>query len=561
MKENIVIVLSGEAGQGIKTVEEVIIEILRNEGHFFFSTNEVMSRIRGGNNTTEIRIGNNAMDSYSSTIDYLIVLSRNAIHRLVKRISDKTVIIGEPKYIEEEYQKKYKVIPVTINKIAESLGGAIYTNIVTLGLSLGILKIDFHSANQVVKNRFISKGNDVVLKNLEALELGYREGEKIDSGIQLSVFEEIKNYAVLCGSEGVGLGAIAGGCNFISSYPMSPGTSVLTFLAKNATQFGIVVEQVEDEIAAINMAIGAWYAGARALVTTSGGGFALMVEAISLSGIIEVPIVIHLAQRPGPATGLPTRTEQGDLLFAVFSGHGEFPKIILAPGTPNQAIEITQRAFNMADKYGVPVIILTDQFLLDSYYCSPRIDFNNFKNNSSIIQTKTDYKTYAYTQNGISPRGIPGHGDGFVCVDSDEHDETGHITEDADVRIKMNDKRLSKVKEILKDSVEPEIIGITDYSTLIIGWGSTYGVIKDALEILQLKDTAFVFFSQLYPLPLSTDAILKKAVRLICIENNATGQFAKLIRMEIGIEINELILQYDGSPFSVEYIVSKLGGK
>jgi 2-oxoglutarate ferredoxin oxidoreductase subunit alpha len=363
---------------------------------------------------------------------------------------------------------------------------------------------------------------------------------------------------LLSGTELVSLGAIAGGCNFISSYPMSPSTGVLTFLSQQQEEFGIIAEQAESEICAINMSLGAFYAGARAMVTTSGGGLALMVEGLSLAGMLETPIVIHLAQRPGPATGLPTRSEQGDLLFALFAGHGEFPRIIFSPGKTEDIFDLTRKAFDLADKFQVPVIIMTDQYLLDSSFLVSSIDVSKLKNKKYFIKTDKNYKRYKLTKDGISPRGIPGYGEGLVVVDSDEHDEEGHITEDLDFRTKIVDKRLNKMDSIKKEMEPPELIGNKNYKILVIGWGSTYYGIKETLEKLEDKRVAFLHYKQVYPLHPDTENYLKKADKTIVVENNATGQFAKLIKMETGIKIDNPILKYNGLPFGVEEIVKKL---
>ncbi len=558
--KDISIVLSGQAGQGIKTLELFIINALRNAGHHFISTSEVMSRIRGGNNTTEIRIGDKTIQGYCEKIDVLIVLNRESIYRMVDRLSKDSIIIGESDNIEDEYKKQYNVKEIPINQIAKDNGGKILTNTVTFGLILGMLKIKPDKEKDTLKNKFSSKGKEIVNNNIAALDAGYKEGENINIDFTPETFDDIKKQAVLTGSQAVGIGALAGGCNFISSYPMSPSTGVLIFLEKHAEQFEVVVEQAEDEISAINMSLGSWYAGARGMATTSGGGFALMQEGFSLSGITEIPTVIHLAQRPGPGTGLPTRTEQGDLALAWYAGHGEFPRIILTPGHVNDAIELTRRGFNLADKYQVPVIILTDQYLLDSHFLAPKLNMSELKNEYHIYKTNKDHKTYELTKNGISKRGIPGYGEGYVCVDSDEHDEYGRITEDFDTRTNMVDKRFNKQKELEKEVIPPEIIGAKNYKTLVIGWGSTYGVIKEAIETIDNKDIAFAYFKQVCPLPESTASLIQKAEKTIVIENNATGQFANIIKMHTGLDIDEKVLQYNGMPFSVETIIKKIGG-
>ncbi|MBN2254798.1 MAG: 2-oxoacid:acceptor oxidoreductase subunit alpha, partial [Deltaproteobacteria bacterium] len=356
----------------------------------------------------------------------------------------------------------------------------------------------------------------------------------------------------------VGIGAIAGGCDFVASYPMSPSTAVLVFLAFHGDEFGIVVEQAEDEIAAMNMTLGAWYAGARALVTTSGGGFALMEEAVGLAGMIETPAVIHLAQRPGPATGLPTRTEQGDLQLAMYSGHGEFPRIILTPGSLEDAVYLTHRAFNRADKYQVTAFILTDQYFMDSYYNLPSVDVSGLRTVRHIVETDETYQRYFLSEDGISPRGIPGFGTGLVAVDSDEHDENGHITEDLDLRIAMVDKRLKKSAALENDTVPPELIGKDDYSILAVGWGSTYHVIKEALTVIGRDDISFLHFKQVCPLHRSTVEYLKRARVTAVVEGNATGQFANLIKLRTGFDVHHRILKYNGLQYTVEEVVGRL---
>jgi 2-oxoglutarate ferredoxin oxidoreductase subunit alpha len=346
---------------------------------------------------------------------------------------------------------------------------------------------------------------------------------------------------------------------------MSPSTGVLTFLSKHAKDFGIVADQAEDEIAAINAVIGAWFAGGRGLASTSGGGFALMTEGISLAGISESPAVIHIAQRPGPGTGLPTRTEQGDLNLVLYAGHGEFPRIILAPGSTEEAFILTQRAFNLADRYQSPVFILTDQYLIDTIYNIPLPKTEDLKVDKYIIRTDPEYKRYMFSEDGISPRGIPDFGSGLVGLDSHEHDEEGHISEDLEHRSRMMEKRLLKLETIKKDIIAPKFIGKEDCRLLLIGWGSTLNVVTEALQILNNDDVAFLHFSQIYPLHEDTGKFLEKAKITAVIENNATGQFAQLIHGETGIPVDRNVLKYTGLAFTVEEVIEKveeiLGGE
>ncbi len=557
--KDISIVLSGEAGQGIQTVEKILVSTLKLSGYFVFSAREFMSRIRGGSNSTEIRVSDKPVNSFVEKIDVLIPLDGEAVDHVKWRIDKDTIILGKKEFIEGKAEKTFEV-PFT--ELAKEAGNKLYANTVTVGLLSGMLGVDFSVVKDFIRDFFKMKGKEIVKGNIEAAKKGYELGEKMAEGkdidFKLKINEKAKEHLLLSGTDLVSLGAIAGGCNFISSYPMSPSTGVLTFLSGQQEEFGIIAEQAESEICAINMALGAFYAGARAMVTTSGGGFALMAEGLSLAGMLETPIVIHLAQRPGPATGLPTRSEQGDLLFALFAGHGEFPRIIFAPGKTEDVFYLTRKAFDMADKFQVPVIIMTDQYLLDSSFLVSSIDVTKLKIKKYFIKTDKDYKRYKMTKDGVSPRGIPGYGKGLVVVDSDEHDEEGHITEDLDFRTKIVDKRLKKMDLIKKEIEPPELIGNKNYKTLVIGWGSTYYGIKEALKRLENTEISFLHYKQLYPLHPDTGKYLEKAKKTILVENNATGQFAKLIKMETGIQIDDSVLKYNGLPFGVEEIVKNL---
>ncbi len=405
------------------------------------------------------------------------------------------------------------------------------------------------------------KGETIVKKDTAAGMKGYEIGkELVDSGrikVEIEKDSRILDELLLDGTVAVGLGCIAGGCKFMSSYPMTPSTPLQVFMAANSEEFDMVFEQAEDEIAAINMAIGGFYAGARSMVATSGSGFALMEEAVGLSGMIETPVVIYIGQRPGPAVGLPTRTSQEDLNLALYSGPGEFPRIIFAPGNFKDAYELSHRAFNLADLYQTPVFILSDQYFADVFYNQPKFDME-IKVEDHIVKTNPDYKRYEITNNGISPRGIPGFGDGLVVVDSDEHDQMGHLTEDLNIRTQMVDKRLRKLKEIEMETIPPELLGGTEYETLVIGWGSTYGPIKEALDNIRDNKISFLYFKQIYPLHKSTQQSLHKAEKTIIFENNAQGQFSDLIKLKTGYEIGKKVLKYNGMPFSVEEIENNL---
>ncbi|MGB2866698.1 MAG: 2-oxoacid:acceptor oxidoreductase subunit alpha [Sedimentisphaerales bacterium] len=561
--ESVSIVLCGQAGQGIQTVEHLLTRIFKLAGYNVFATKEYMSRIRGGTNSTSIRIGSGPVRAAMSTIDILVPLNSGALQHVERNISARTIILADKEMIGEDIkQTRHKFVDVPFTGTAAEIGDKIYSNVVAVGTIAGLFGVELTMAGKYVEKFFSAKSADIVQKNLAALKKGFEFGAGLvgSSKISFNIVggADVEDQVLLSGGEAVALGAIAGGCNFIASYPMSPSTSVLVFLAKHAKTFDIIAEQAEDEIAAINMGLGAWYAGARAMVTTSGGGFALMTEGVSLAGMLESPIVVHLAQRPGPATGLPTRTEQGDLELALYAGHGEFPRIIFAPGKIEDAFSLTQRAFNLADKYQVPVFILTDQYFMDSYYNTSAPDLSQSKIERHITRTKKDYCRYAFTKSGISPRGVPGFGEGLVAVDSDEHGTEGHITEDLDLRIKMVDKRLNKGELLKKDNIPPELTGAKNYKNLIVCWGSTHNIAEEAVRKLGRDDVALLHFKQVFPLPDETAGYLQKAEKTIIVENNATSQFAKLIKLHTGIDIDKKVLKYNGLSFFVEELAEKL---
>lgn len=546
------IVLSGAAGQGIQSVEHILTRVAKDSGFYVFATKEYMSRVRGGNNSTELRISEKPVYAYVDRIDILVPLNDNAIERLRSRLTEHTIILGEPRYVEKERNS----IGVKFEEIAESFGNKIYENSVAIGVLAGIIGAEEDALVKNVAEYFKRKSEEVVRANINAALKGYEISKTLGLSFEIERNEKVKQQYLTSGYEAVAKGAIAGGCNFISSYPMSPATTVFTELSRLSGEYGILVDQAEDEIAAANMAIAAWYAGARAMVSTSGGGFALMTEAVSLSGMIETPIVVHLGQRPGPATGLPTRTEQGDLNLVLYAGHGDFPRVIYAPGNLCEAYKLTATAFNIADKYQIPVFVLTDQYLLDSFYNIselPQVQIERF-----IVKTDESYRRYEITEDGISPRGIPGYGKGLIRVDSDEHDEYGHITESGEVRTKMVEKRLRKLEKIKEDFVMPQLFGTNDYEYLVVCWGSTQQIVKEAVERIGNEKISVLHFSQVYPLPQSVKNYFERAKKTIFVEQNASGQFANLLKLEFGIDTSCRILKYSGYVYSVEELAERI---
>lgn len=550
------LLIGGAAGQGMETLASMLEKLLKRKGFETFTIQDYMSRVRGGHNFFQIRFGNEEINSHCNAIDGIIALNTETIQIHIEDLKDTGFIISD----EEIDYKDNRVYKLPLKTLAKTIGNPKVFGSIALGALLKLFNQDLSFVEDLLKETF---KEEIASQNLTAYETGFKE---VSSKYDIKADGKDKNI-LINGNDAIALGALAAGCKFYSAYPMTPSTSIMNYLSSKIEEAEIVVEQAEDEIAAINMAIGASYAGVRAMTGTSGGGFALMVEAVGLSSMLEVPLVIAEIQRPGPVTGLPTRTEQADLKFVIAATPGEIPKMVIALREPEDAFYQTMRAFNLADKYQIPVILLGDQFLADSIRTVKPFDFTKVKIERHLSDDDftgdAEYKRYALTKTGISPRIIPGRTPGkTVLVDSDEHDETGHITESAAVRIAMNDKRLRKMNYLKEELLEPEYLGEEEFDTLLIGWGSLYSPIKEAVKILNetgnIKYGALVF-GDVWPLP---DKLLiekaSKAKKLINIEQNATGQLAQLIRENTGIEIKNNILRYDGRPLCAEDIINKL---
>jgi len=556
-------VISGQAGQGLQTLESLLTRIFKLSGYHVYSCSEFMSRIRGGNNSTQIRVSSRRVASCTKRIDIFVPIHQGAMERFHDRITHETVILGQKDIVESRYlEQGYAFIEIPLKELSGRAGGAVYANLIMTGVLSGLFYVERQLMEDEVGRFFSGADNKRTQGDILAAGIGYEAGSSLlkpgQASIAIERADDVRHELLMNGIDAVGMGGLAGGCNFVSAYPMSPSTGLLVFFARHAADSGVVVEQAEDEISAVNMALGSWYAGGRALITTSGGGYALMTEGVSLAGCIESPLVIHIGQRPGPATGLPTRTEQADLNLVLYSGHGEFPRVILAPGTIEQGFFLARHAFYLAEKYQVPVFILTDQHYLESRYNVMDLDESMVLDQRYIVKTEPGYKRYALTQSGVSPRGIPGFGGGRVRADSDEHDEHGFITEDAGVRKSMVEKRLKKHDALCDEILPPVLIGPQDYQCLLVGWGSTFHAAKEALEILGRDDTAFLHFSQVYPLAREAGQYLERAKKRIIIENNATSQFGTLLRQYTGFGFDGRIMKFDGTPFMPDEVADEL---
>ncbi|MFA6281702.1 MAG: 2-oxoacid:acceptor oxidoreductase subunit alpha [Candidatus Omnitrophota bacterium] len=555
--------ISGEAGQGMQTVGFNLCRLLKRAGFFIFANHDYMSRVRGGNNFFQLRVSQKPLYALREKSDIIVVLDKQSLAIHGGSLSKEGLLVADSKKFNIAKEDSFFDLPM--NEIAGSLGNELFVNSVVYGFISGVLNLLDGDMFDVIKEDFSGKAEAIISKNIMAAKSGYEFAKVNFKSEKFFLAKQSAGQTLLMnGNEAIALGAIRAGCKFYSAYPMTPSTSIMNEVAHRAKDFNIVVEQAEDEIAAINMAIGASYAGARAMTSTSGGGFCLMVEGVSLSAMTETPVVIVDAQRPAPATGFPTRTEQSDLSFLLSAGHGEFARAILAPGTIEEAFYLTVHAFNLAEKYQIPVLIMTDQHLADSYRNVATLDQNSIKVERFILSKEMsekvdNYKRYELSDSGISPRAIPSWIKDVIYVDSDEHAEEGHITEDAVMRTRMVEKRLhKKMQGLISEVVEPKAYNVEQAEVVLIGFGSTYGVLKEVSDMSSGK-IGFIHLPQVWPFPTrKLINLLNEKVKVITVENNASGQLAKLIHSETGIKIEKSILKFDGRPFNVDYLIEQL---
>ena len=568
--------IGGEAGQGIQTVGDTLARVFSRSGYHVFTNQDYESRVRGGHNFFQIRISDEPVMAPREKVDILVAFDKESISQHAKELTEQGQIVYDSSSIgaiPHSETDTPNLLDIPFTKLAVDHGGSrIMANTVATGAILGMLKMSPEILNDIIRDTFRKKGEDVIKANIDVAAAGHDFAVKNCLACLFMPADVTKAKMLLTAIEAIGFGAIASGCKFYAAYPMTPSTGIMNYLAGKEMEYGIVVEQAEDEIAAINMALGASFAGVRAMTGTAGGGFALMVEGLSLAAMTETPIVIAVGQRPAPATGLPTRTEQGDLLFVIHTAHGEFPRVVFAPGTPEQALYQTNKAFELTEKYQIPVFIIFDQYLADIEWTYEGFDIerlhcNDYRIRGDALNGLLEYKRHAYTETGVSPLGVPGESKHLIVTDSDEHNEEGHIIEDAETRIKMVQKRLFKKLPLIKLEIDPPVLhGNPDPEIVITGWGSAYGVMKEAVDLLSKEmKIAMLHFSEIYPFPgtekLDYLSVLRNARMTVCIENNAGGQFAKLMRAETGYEFKARINKYDGRPFTVDLLTKHIREK
>lgn len=576
--------VGGEAGFGIATSGLLLSKALIRGGLSAMDYTEYPSLIRGGHNTFLLRVNDEPVHAPVSSLNVLIALNKATVLLHEHELTDDGAILYDSDEVALDPAKDLrrhdvKLYPVPFEKLAVQAGHAkVMRNTVALGAFMAMTGYPLEILSGVISDVFAGKGKTKAVEaNQAAAQAGY---EYVQHNFPEQFTYVLKPKAkpvpqiVVTGSEAIALGAIAAGCKFYAAYPMTPSSPVLHYLAAKQTQTGMIVKHTEDEISAINMALGASFAGCRAMTGTAGGGFALMVESLGLAAITETPLVVMEAQRPGPATGLPTWTEQGDLRFVLHAAQGEFPRVILAPGDVDQAFHLTAEAFNLADRYQLPVFILTDKFLNENHYTTKpfdtkrvTIDRGKMVSDRTLKALKRRFKRYELTADGVSPRTIPGQPNGIFMANSDEHDEFGYSSEDAKMRLGQMDKRFAKLRQLTGDVPSPKLHGPKNADLTLVGWGSTKGSMLEALVHLRHDGVTANFLQvvTIWPFPAkAVAATLTGSARVLLVENNMTAQLGGLIREQTGIDITEKLLKYDGRPIYPEEIYHKarevLGG-
>lgn len=556
--------IGGEAGYGIMISGLMFSKCLSRNGFHIFNYAEYPSLIRGGHNTYYVRAAPEFIHCQLNRVDILVALNEETIQKDTHNLSEDSGIIFDSDTVKISKELKGRLYPVPLLKLAkEAKGDHVMRNTVGLGASIALMDYDINELLEIIKESFKGKGNEIIEINQKAAQLGYdyiKQNTKNDFAFKLKKIEN-KKRMVLTGNDALCMGAIKAGCKFLSAYPMTPINSILSFMAAHEKDYNLVVKQPEDEISGINMAIGASFAGVRAMTATSGGGLSLMVESFGLAAMSETPLVVIDGQRPGPATGLPTWTDQADLRFVLHAAQGEFPRIVIAPGDLEECYSIIMHAFNLAEKYQMLVIILTDKYLAESFRSAE--DFNGEPNiergilKDEELQNMADYKRFAITETGISPRAIPGQKNGMFMVTSDEHNEEGYFDEESDNRIIMMDKRFKKLEQAAKEIPEPKLYGNPNADLTIIGWGSVKMPVLESLK--EFPNVNFLHTVYVNPFPKKKiEEVLNSSKKTLIIENNKTGQFLSLIKEHIGKETDYKLLKYDGRPFYPEEIADKI---
>jgi 2-oxoglutarate/2-oxoacid ferredoxin oxidoreductase subunit alpha len=569
--------LGGEAGQGVESSGSGYAQALTHAGFHTFSLPNYYSRIRGGHNFFTIRASDRPVFAIQDTVEILMAMNAETVERHAHAmVPGGVIIIDKDAELDDALiaGRDVHLIKAPLMEIAEEHGGEVMANTAILAVASAIVGLGLKPMLAVIEKNFREKSAKIADNNAAVAREAYQWTEdnvEISVPWSLAGEQERAERITLTGNEGFAMGAVMAGCKFVAGYPMTPGTSVLEYAARHAGDWGLVVRHAEDEIAAVNLCVGAAHAGVRAMTPTSGGGFDLMAEGVSLAGITETPLVIYLAQRPGPGTGLATRTAQADLPLAIYSGHGEFARAVLAPHNPEEAFRCAARAFNIAEKYQCVVIVLSDHYHAASMWStdtsafdieSVEIDRGKLLSAEDLDALEGEYLRFQITEDGVSPRALPGsHPKAVYLSTANEHTEAGHITEDPDISTAMVSKRVRKLQAIAADIRPPNRYGPEEADVTFVCWGSSFGPVYEAMKRMNEDGGSanMVHFVDLWPFPAeAAREALAGANKLVDVEGNATAQFAFLLQAHTGIEVDQKILKYDGRGFTPGYILAAM---
>lgn len=563
--------IGGKAGEGISAAGFIFGKTAQRNGLSVFEYGEYPSLIRGGHTTSQVQASTGDVFCQSWFIDLMVALNEESIRLHLDEFTEKTLILIDPDITKLDPNKfpslkKEQLIEVPLLKIArEATGKSLAADVVALAVSCYLLGLKKDIFIQVLKDFFEKKGAEVVSENLKAAEAGFAWATSNNAPKHEEVNSQKQNQMFASGTEAIGLGALSAGCQFFAAYPMTPTSNLLHFMASMQQDYPIVVKHVEDEIAAINYAIGASFTGVRSMTASAGGGFALMIEGVSLAAVTETPLVVVVGGRPGPATGLPTWTCQTDLQYVMHAGHGEFPRIVFTPGNLEESFKLTRLAFILAEKYHIQVYILSDKLLLESRLTVPTFasEFTNnrFSFAADPLPEGDSYRRFEITDAGYSPRSIPGQPHGLQLTNSYEHDEYGYATEDASLTQKMVEKRLRKWEGVRQEIPAPILLGKPGADITLVCWGSTRLVVEAVLQQMNKDANRVNAIHILTMLPFKKEefsVLAQAANKLVMIEANALRQGAAHIFAETGIEIEHHINRYDGRPFYGEQVIEEL---
>lgn len=569
MGTDITVTIGGAAGQGIQTVGDLLALVCHRAGLYLMVINDFESRIRGGHSFMQLRISDEPVYAADDSIHLLVALNRESLAIHAEEIRAGGYALIDEQSVGEDDDKSDEngetgIAVVGFRRLAEEAGGRIMANTVAAGAALGMLGAPDELVENVIEDQFSDKSQTVRDNNLEAARMGREAVSDVTFDWRIRWPGKTPRGKLVSGARALALGALAADCRVACFYPMSPATGIMVGLAGYMDRFPLVVEQAEDEIAAINMVIGASFAGVRAMTATSGGGFSLMVEGIGMAGITETPAVVVNAQRPGPATGLPTRTAQGDLQFVIHAAQDEFPRFVLAPRTLDEGYETMIRAFHLAEQYQVPVIVLVDQYFTDSLgIAGGKWDVpetvERFLVADADMEDPERYRRFALSRSGISPRAVPCAGKARVMVTANEHAEDGHLSEAISDRNGQAEKRAKKMKAMAGEIRPPEVF-YPDSGLLLAAWGSTCGVVREAVMRLRREnhDVGAVFFTDIWPFPSAAAAdALSAAKRFVMVEQNGSAQLGGLVRAQTGLNAAGAIVRYDGRPMKPGGVVQE----